>query len=147
MSKYTEQAEGFLRDAKTNINIVYTGKRKHSTDDEEKRDCYSVTLSNSKGEYEFSFGDSIENTQNRDSPKLYKPGYRKENQHQKVTAYDVISCLTKNPPGDFEDFCSDYGYDNDSKAAEKVYKAGVAEYRGLKAIFSMEELELMSEIY
>jgi hypothetical protein len=62
------------------------------------------------------------------------------------TAYDVITCLTKNDPGDFEEFCREFGYDTDSRKAEKTYKAVVAEWKNVEACFSEEELAEMGEI-
>ena len=61
-------------------------------------------------------------------------------------AYNILSCLTKYDIGSFEDFCSEFGYDVDSRSAEKIYKAVVKEYEGLSMLYSDEELEEMSEI-
>ena len=61
-------------------------------------------------------------------------------------AYDILVCFTKYDVGSFEDFCSEFGYDVDSRSAEKTYKAVVKEYEGLSMLYSDEELEEMSEI-
>jgi hypothetical protein len=63
-----------------------------------------------------------------------------------VEAYDVIACITKNDPGSFEDFCSDFGYDTDSKQAEATYWAVVKEFRNVKKFFTDEELAELQEI-
>lgn len=44
------------------------------------------------------------------------------------TADDVLHCLASDSAGienarDFEDWCADYGYDSDSRSAERTYKA------------------------
>lgn len=44
------------------------------------------------------------------------------------TAGDVLGCLILDATGyenarDFEDWCSEYGYDTDSRKAERIYKA------------------------
>lgn len=62
------------------------------------------------------------------------------------TAYDVLSCLTKNDPDTFENFCSEYGYDEDSRKAEKVYNAVLDEWRNVCALFTDEEIEQLKEI-
>ena len=62
------------------------------------------------------------------------------------TAYGVLAGLTTYGPEDFEDFCSSYGYDSDSRKAEKVYKAVVREFDNLKMLYSDEELEALSQI-
>jgi hypothetical protein len=41
----------------------------------------------------------------------------------KPSLYDVLTCVTKSDPGTFEDFCSEYGYDTDSRKALEVYFA------------------------
>ena len=62
------------------------------------------------------------------------------------TLYDVLSCLQKYEVGTFEDFCGDFGYDNDSRTALKTYKAVVKEYDKVCSLFSNEELELLQMI-
>ena len=62
------------------------------------------------------------------------------------TAYDVLACLTKYDPDTFENFCSDYGYDEDSRKAEKIYNAVVEEWRNVCALFTDEEIEQLQEI-
>ena len=51
------------------------------------------------------------------------------------TAYDILACLTKYDPGTFEDFSSDYGYDEDSRKAESTYKAVCKEWRNVERVF------------
>ena len=62
------------------------------------------------------------------------------------TAYDILACLHKYDVGSFEDFCSEFGYDSDSRKAEKIYNAVVNEYTQLCALFTDSEMEEMSEI-
>jgi len=59
------------------------------------------------------------------------------------TMYDVLTCLTKYDPETFENFCSEYGYDEDSRTAERTYKAVCKEYEAVDRLFSdvMEELQ------
>lgn len=48
---------------------------------------------------------------------------------------DVLDCLASDASGDFRDFeswCSDYGYDTDSRKAEKTFKAIVPQTDKLK---------------
>ena len=53
--------------------------------------------------------------------------------------YDIIACLTKDDPGSFENFCSDFGYDTDSRRAEKTYKAVKAEWKKMLRVFGEGE--------
>lgn len=62
------------------------------------------------------------------------------------TAYDVLASLQKYDCGSFEDFCSEFGYDTDSRTAEKTYKAVKDEYTQLCTLFTDSEIELMQDI-
>lgn len=62
------------------------------------------------------------------------------------TAYDVLACLTKYDPWTFEDFCSAYGYDPDSRTAKKTYKAVCKEWADVCRLWSDSEIEQMQEI-
>ena len=62
------------------------------------------------------------------------------------TAYSILSCLTKYDPRTFENFCSEYGYDEDSRAAEKTYQAVCKEWADVCKIWSDDEIEKLSEI-
>jgi len=60
--------------------------------------------------------------------------------------YSVLACLQKYDVGSFEDFCSDFGYDEDSRTAEKTYKAVLKEWEAMERLFNNEELELLQLI-
>ncbi len=62
------------------------------------------------------------------------------------TEYDLLATLTKYDVGTLEDFCSEFGYDVDSKSAEKTYNAVCEEYLKVCAIFSPTEMEELQEI-
>ena len=62
------------------------------------------------------------------------------------TPYDVLSCLQKYEVGSFKDFCGDFGYNEDSRKAEKTYKAVVEEFKNIQILFSNEEIEKLQDI-
>lgn len=62
------------------------------------------------------------------------------------SAYDVLTCLTKSDPGDFENFCSEYGYDTDSRSAMRTYKSVRKEWQNVSKLFSETEIEQLQEI-
>lgn len=64
----------------------------------------------------------------------------------KLHAYDVLSCLTKNDPGMFLDWCDECGYDTDSRKALATYEAVCEEWREVRAFFTKEETEELQEI-
>lgn len=60
--------------------------------------------------------------------------------------YDVLACLTKYDPGTFENFCSEFGYDTDSRKAFKTYKAVRREWKNIERLFTPEQIEQLAEI-
>lgn len=74
-----------------------------------------------------------------------KDWYKNEN-YSAPTAYDVLAALTKYDPGTFENFCGDYGYDTDSKSAEKTYKGVKEEFAMVQALWTDAEIEQLHEI-
>lgn len=62
------------------------------------------------------------------------------------TAYDLLACIENNDPGTFEDFCSNFGYDTDSRRAEAAYKAVQQQWRDVERFFTAEELAEAQEI-
>lgn len=72
--------------------------------------------------------------------------YQIKKQEKAPSDYDILSALTKYDPCTFDDFCSEYGYDTDSRKAETTYQAVRKEFTDLSKIFTEEELDQMSEI-
>ena len=62
------------------------------------------------------------------------------------TNYDILTCLTKYDPETFENFCSEFGYDEDSIKALKTYEAVKKESADLQTLFNEEELNELAEI-
>ena len=61
--------------------------------------------------------------------------------------YDVLTSLSKFDPGSFENFCSDFGYNTDSRKAERTYKAVKREWEAVKRVFGEGEcLDALREI-
>ena len=63
-------------------------------------------------------------------------------------AYDVLACISgdTNTPDAFKDFCSEYGYDEDSRKAEATWKRCLEFSRLLQHFFTKEELSELKEI-
>lgn len=114
---YQEQAESFLQTYNIKLSIKYLKHDYHFQDDTDKRDIYKIRLSRNRHSYTINFGQSI------------------ANQGQEPTAYDVLACLNKYNPNSFTDFCSDFGYDTDSRQAERTYKAVCREWAGIQRVF------------
>ena len=61
-------------------------------------------------------------------------------------AYDVLSGLDGHMSDTFEDWCADFGFDEDSRSAEKTYEACKEQYAGICRLWNEEQRELLSEI-
>ena len=172
-SKYEQQAEAFLKATNTEFKCEFLFNGKYFCDDKEMRDVYRITLTRGRRSYTFQFGQSIVNsgfyyTKGRKVNQIDRSQLTNKHLvawiklrdydflnngtsdtiHYPIapTAYDVLACLTKNDPGTFEDFCSEFGYDEDSRKAEKIYNAVLDEWRNVCALFTDEEIEQLQEI-
>jgi len=134
---YEKQAQGFLDKVNCKIKVKFLRHGMHFTEDKRERDIYRITLSTGergvdyKG-YSFNFGQSEVDSY--------------PNERKAPTAYDVLACMTKYDPGTFENFCDDFGYDTDSRRAEKTYRAVLDEFKNIQTLFNDSELEEMAEI-
>ena len=169
MSEYLEQSKNFLNKANARCEIVYGGiSRNENWKEKDKRNWYDVTITTPRGKMIFTFWDSIHNTEisrmtfeeyvkkefnyNRVEAVPYDKKRKVKNDLAKLKAkavpneYDVLACLEKYDPGTFEDFCSEFGYDEDSRTAEKIYIAVINEYKNLTRIFTEEQMEELREI-
>lgn len=72
--------------------------------------------------------------------------YQKKLKECKVDIYDVVAALQKYEVGSFSDFCDKYGYDEDSRRAERIYLACTNEYYKLKKMLTEEEMEMLREV-
>lgn len=62
------------------------------------------------------------------------------------TAYDLLACLQKYDPGTFREFCSGFGYSDDSIRALETYRAVQDEFEKARRFFTASELERLQEI-
>lgn len=168
MNEYIKQATDFLQKAHAEMKIDFVGLTTNKEwKEKEKRCLYEITLISPRGSMVFDFWDSIQNAEVREmtfeayAEKRYLAPFTSLTLLEKIQAskelaakkkaaipsvYDVLACLTKYDPGTFEDFCSDYGYDKDSRTAERIYFAVQKEYAQLARLFTPEQMEELAEI-
>lgn len=152
MDEYIKQATDFLQKTYSKMKIEYVGLAVNKEwKEKEKRCLYEITLTSPRGSMTFDFWDSIRNTRIRTMPfDAYNVQANKELAAKKKAAvpsvYDVLACLQKCDPGTFENFCSDYSYDEDSRTAIRVYLAVQNEYTQLARLFTPEQMEELAEI-
>lgn len=181
-SEYDLQAEKFLADTGTTLEIKFKAYAKHFHDDKEPRLCYTFKLIRGNRSYSGTFGESIAFTYSALTGSSFSVSGRKTLWEQELTdyaiksikpdgtfikpkhsasgriwatkreplplpsAYSILACLTKSDPDTFENFCSEFGYDDDSKKAEKIYQAVKEEWLGLAAMYNDDEMSLLQEI-
>jgi len=150
---YTKQATDFLEKTGATFEAKFLYYGPHFEDDKESRDVYEITFKQ-KGnkDWVFKFGQSIVNSSGYVEKTYNERIDRGENMrkcweyrrtaHRAPCAYDVLACITKNDPGTFSDFCADYGYDTDSRKAEKTYFAVQEEYKNCVRMFGKHINEL-----
>ena len=123
---YKQNAQKFAANHGIKLSVIGEPEyRKYFPEDKDPRWVFRMRLQRGRKSYTFFFGQSI--ADGAQPPDLY----------------DVFSCLTKYDPGSFEDFCSEYGYDQDSRTAERTYKAVCKEFAAVDQLFSdiIEELQ------
>ena len=126
MSEYVKQANDFANKFGVKLSVIGEPEyRKYFADDREYRFVFKLRLKRNKKQYTFTFGQSIAKGSNE--PNLY----------------DVLTCLTKYDPYSFETFCGDFGYNSDSRKAEKIYKAVCKEWQAVERLFGdcLDELQ------
>lgn len=109
---------------------------------------YSDEEFNALGSKEYREGGSGVFKYGRVKVILTRPGqFTWKNGAQKtVRAYDLLACLTKYDPGTFRDFCSEFGYDDDSMKAFSTYQAVQEEFGKTQRFFTAEEMKELQEI-
>lgn len=162
-NEYETQAENFLKQTGTAFSCEFLKWDNYFNDDDQPRDVYTITLKRGDREFKFTFGQSINNSipfiawtpegkkalrNNKDVARHRAKGQHveKNKNFKEPTAYDVLACLQKYDPENFKFFCDEYGYDNDSIKAHKIYEAVVNEWQNIKILYNDEEIELLREI-
>jgi hypothetical protein len=169
---YNLKAKSFLKKTNSKMTIEYLKTDKYFDDDKEERDIYNITLSRGLRSFSFTFGNSIANsrykiatrefTRNELKGLLHENGTLKKylfgnkyftiNNNDKIdypkppSFYDILACMEKYDVGSFEDFCNEFGYDVDSRKAEKTYIAVCNEYKNLCSLYNEEEIEQLADI-
>ena len=160
MEGYEQKALDFLKYTGTTMKAEFLGRRKFFPDDTEERDVYKITLKRGGREFSFDFGQSVHRsgkwtiyaggkkvTNDPAEAKKYRKGERIENKDfAEPTAYDVLSCLQKYDVGIFSEFCSEFGYDEDSMKAEKIYEAVCKEWDMVQKLWTDDEIEELRKI-
>jgi hypothetical protein len=131
-TNYNKQAKELLSLFGVKFSANFVKNDYHFQDDKERRDIFNITFSRGKNKFSLRFGQSLNDSTGAGT--------------NKPTEYDVLSCIQKYDVGSFQDFCSEFGYDIDSRKAEKTYKAVLKEYNKVSNFFTNDEIEQLQEI-
>lgn len=135
-NEYDAQARAFLGRFGLKLSATFKGDRCPPWCDGGcvHGDRYRIRISgqNGKGSISFDFWNSLNDVQEGRRPR----------------AYEVLACISSEAycPDTFEDYCAEYGYDEDSRMAEKSFKLLDKFARRLRAFFTTEELEALAEV-
>ena len=159
--KYTEaENHKALLELLKSIKMTYTLRAhgKHFEDDKDIRYIYDIAINRNGKAISFEFGSSIRDTElftkqsasaNTEEAFGFGNGLHKRTEEKKEFfrgfLYSVLSCIASDYHayvGSFEDFCSEFGYDEDSRKAEKTYFAVQKQAFLLRKIFSADEIAM-----
>lgn len=135
MSEYEKQARDFLKKFNLKVSATFLDYQPPQWDKESynrRRYRIRITRKDTGKSLTFIFWDSIANDQEGKRP----------------SAYDLLACTGSESYlyEDFEDFCSSFGYDADSRKAEATWKRAKKFAERINHFFTERELEQLREI-
>lgn len=135
MTEYDAMAKEFLKKHGCKLSIKRSDDFKPITNGLGYRVMIKRIVDGKLKQWSFNFSDSVYNMENNKKP----------------TEYDVLACITKYDPNDFEDFCNDYGYSiyddygRINKESKKTYNAVLKEWYNVRRMFD-DCLDELAEI-
>ena len=123
---YQQQAADFLAKHGISFSFKLANTKRPSWDENRQCNHFVVTFKKGGRRVSFDFFDSISN---------FEKGITV------LDAYSALSCCSSELycPDTFEEFCNEFGYDNDSRQAEKTFKALSKFSAKLQKFFDTEE--------
>jgi hypothetical protein len=154
--KYSDNPEALKKTLEnTEITIRVVGEDKFFDDDKEDRLILRVSIRRNEKAINFRFGMSIRDTTIFSA--LHVPvkiigGGWIDNHVQLATEkkkikngllYSILACIRSDYicPDTFGNFCHEFGYDTDSRKAEKTFFSLQEQSKKLQTIFTAEEIE------
>lgn len=137
-NQYTKQAEDFLAKFGIKFRATLSDSKTAPWGDASDyktggyRPHYRVTLSRPGKRLSFDFWDSVKAGQDGEA----------------LSAYSVLSCVSSDIycPETFADFCAEYGYNEDSRKDEQLFRRASRFGKRLRDFFTEEETAALSEI-
>lgn len=161
-NEYEHQANTFLKDTETEIKVEYVKTERHFDDDQYPRDIYNITFTRGERSFVVNFGQSytcsgrfwidgcfekgIHNGEGKDHRRPSMSDYVRNENFEIPSAYSVLACLQKYEIESLESFCSEFGYEPDSRKSEKLYNAVKEEFQNVERMWSPDEIEKLRAI-
>lgn len=158
-SEYEIESDKLLKEMGVTIDIdfLYTGL--HFQDDKEIRDIYNITFKGLhdnkivRKAFTIKYGNSTHDSNytnivlNNNDREISQNLKFKTYKSKVPSAYDILTCIQKYPIEPvLEDFCNEFGYNDDSIKAKATWEACLREYRDVSRFFTSEELEQLQEV-
>lgn len=130
LEEYSEEPETLKEVMKVlKVGLKFLRFAPYFDDDKQSRNIYSVCLfrTDKNSAVYFKFGDSIANAQEGKEPDVYS----------------ILACVGSDywTPDTFKEFCGEYGYNEDSRKAEKLFKVCRQQAEKIQSIFTEEEAQ------
>jgi len=129
-SEYDKQASEFLKRNALKMRITLSDSKPANW--EPSGHHYRVTLSGAHRRMTFDFWGSAHDAETGEDP----------------SPYDVLACISSDAycPDTFQDFCEEYGYEEDSIKALQTFQRCERFSKRLNEFFTREEIEDLAEI-
>lgn len=167
MNEYLKQAKDFCEKTGTTFEVKFLRRGKYFHGDKESRDIYQITIKRGNRSYTTEFGQSISNSGEyivKNDPR--KRIFGNENDAAKIAGsindviknpnkkapdeYDFFASVEKYDVGTFEDFCSEFGYNDlplsDYQKVKDIYEAVVKQHNALLSMYNDQEMDELREI-
>ncbi len=136
MKNYEKQGSNFLKKHDVKMIVKFLKRNVYFQDDEKTRDIFKITFKREGKQFSITFGQSIaESTGTGERP---------------PSAYDILACIQKYDPDTFENFCSDFGYNDQPLSnypkVKKIYNAVCKQWKQVSRFFTDNEIEELREI-
>jgi hypothetical protein len=147
---YQNQAKSFLTRFGITFKIAIAVPQTSPawTDDERQHGVkYWVVMTRDEKTLELPFWGSV--AQRKEIELAREQGRRSVEWLARPSAYDVLACISadQNCPDTFAEFCSEYGYDSDSRKALATFKRCRKLAKKLQAFFDTDEMrDALAEI-
>jgi hypothetical protein len=157
-SEDTESLKSLMQEVTVNIKTI--GDTLYFQDDKKPRHTLSVTIKRNNKQISFKFGMSIYDTEilskfqiNATDNKTFGMSFKYDTEELNTKLkeiksgmlYSILCCVKTDYscPSEFKDFCTDYGYDEDSRKAEKTFRECIIQANKLHRIFTDDEIECL----